>query len=695
MGLLRRRYPIILLVAGCTFAVFLLAIVLMVPKYEAQTLLRIDPTHSPLAVAQGGTDVNVNSETIETEVSILQSEALAREVVRRLDLGNYREFNRVLEKASAKENLDEDDKLSLVASEVRKHLSVNRDRLSYLIAINFESEDALTAAKVANTYAEAYLDMTVGSRMGTAQRQADWFQKRLATLAKEVKEADAQLAQYKAGAGIVEGGQNGTVADQQIAPLSAQLTGAQAAAAASRSELAAARQQVASGGIEAVSKVRDSAVIADLRRQRAEVLRDMAELTTRYGEKHPQVVQVRQQLNSIDAQIRAEAERVVASIEAETKAAVARVASLKASMNALEAQRERNARVSVGAQSLEREAVNKRQAYDRMAQIAMETTQAAQNSIPQAEIVDRATVPTNPKWPGKTMLAVFAAIVSLSLGASAAILLELLAPGVQTASEVETRFNLPVLAALPFAGRRFWFQRKSQVRPPDKLLEEPAGAFAESARNAHVSIVGLRSTNASPQIVAITSSLPGEGKTSSALSIARVAALGGIRTLLVDCDLRRAALRDYVDTIGEIGTAEVLKGEATLDQAVQADIQPSLDILPVVEPDYSAENLFSNTGVPALIQEIRSRYELIVLDLPPVIGLTDTRFVCALADAVILAIKWRSTPVSAIESALTTLSADAVNLKGVILTMVDPASETSGASYYSSRYAAYYQPQAA
>ena len=694
MGLLRRRLPVILLVAGCAFAVFLLGIVLTVPKYQAQTLLRIDPTHSPLAVAQGGTDTNVNAETIETEVSILQSEALAREVVRRLDLGNYREFNGVLEKAAASRRLDEDDKLSLVASEVTKHLSVSRDRLSYLIAINFESEDALTAAKVANTYAEAYLDMTVGSRMGTAQRQADWFQKRMATLAKEVNEADARLAQYKAGAGIVEGGQNGTVADQQIAPLSAQLTSAQAAAAAARPELAAARQQVSNGGIEAVSKVRDSAVIADLRRQRAEVLRDMAELTTRYGEKHPQVVQVRQQLNSIDAQIRAEAERVIASIEAETKAAVARVASLETSMNSLEAQRERNARVSVGAQSLERDAVNKRQAYDRMAQIAMETTQAAQNSIPQAEIVDRATVPTHPKWPGKTMLAIFAVIVSACLGASAAIVLELLAPGVQTASEVESRFNLRVLATLPLAGRRNWFKRKSQVRPPDKLLEEPAGAFAESARNAHVSIVGLRS-NSSPQIVAITSSLPGEGKTSSALSIARVAALGGIRTLLVDCDLRRAAVREYMDNVGEIGMAEVLKGQATLDQAIQADIQPRLDILPVVEPDYSADNLFGGAGVPALLQEIRSRYELIVLDLPPVIGLTDTRFVCALADAVILAIKWRATPVTAIESAVTTLSADAVKLKGVLLTMVDPASETAGASYYASSYAPYYQPQAA
>jgi succinoglycan biosynthesis transport protein ExoP len=212
-------------------------------------------------------------------------------------------------------------------------------------------------------------------------------------------------------------------------------------------------------------------------------------------------------------------------------------------------------------------------------------------------------------------------------------------------------------------------------------------------RNARASILGVR-TQARPKIIALTSALPSEGKTTTSLGLARTMAISGDRTIIVDTDVRRAQLRNIVTHPGDSpGIVDVLHGNATLDEAIQRTEIENLDQLLVQTPYFSSEDLFGNGQMQVLLNELAERYDAVILDLPPLIGLADGRFLAALADAVVLAIKWDSTPLKAVSMAASWLRADGANLIGTMFTMVDQRSQHAGAYYYhSDKYSPYYQP---
>ncbi|PZU57352.1 MAG: chain-length determining protein [Sphingobium sp.] len=678
VGLLRRRYLTMLLVAAAAFAAAIVLILLMSPKYDAVTLVRIDPSRSPLSSSETQIQ-SLNSEAIETEVSLLSSVDLAREVVKRLRLEDDPEFTKGLDGSTP---MTETERSNAVVQQVMRNLSVGREKLTYILSVKFRSRDPIKAARISNSFAETYLDMRTGSNMGAAGRQAKWLKQQLAELGQQVRVADAAVAQYRAAHNIVEGGSAGTVTDQQVAPLSSQLATAEADAAAAQSTYRAAQAQISRGGIDSVAEVRSSAVIGDLRRQKAEVLRNLAEIQSRDGVNHPEMIRVREQLSQIDQQINDEAHRVVNSLQSDASARATAAASLRGSLGALESKQASNTRATVNAKSLEQDAANKRAAFDRMTQMSLESDQAAQNSIAQAVIVDRASPPNRPTSPNRPLLAGLGLVVALALGVGTIVTQELLSGGLTTISDIESQFGIPVVASIP--------AMKKVARPADDLLREPTTVFAEALRNARASILGVR-TASPPRVIAITSALPSEGKTTTALSFARILAMNGTKTLLIDCDVRKATLQSLIDQRASKGLVEVLQHRAQPAEAILSDLQPGLDLMMVNAPHFSGEDLFGGDRMADLVEQMKHRYDFIVLDLPPLMGVADARFLSAMADAVAFVVKWNSTPVSAIESSLAWLRSDNANLVGAIYTMVDPKSQAIGGFYYFQKSSGYYR----
>ncbi|QAY77477.1 polysaccharide biosynthesis tyrosine autokinase [Sphingosinicella sp. BN140058] len=681
--MIRRRWLTLFLVTAAVVAIGATLIMLMTPKYEAVARIQIDPSRNPLSSASNDV-ASLASEAIETEVTVLNSEDLARQVVKQLNLQNDPEFTRGLAPAEGAPPLTNEERISAVAGKVQRQLSVGRDRLTYVINIRFKANDADKAAKVANTYAETYINSKVGSRMGTAERQAAFFRQRLDELGREVRAADQAVAQYRAQAGIVAQGQGSTtIADQQVAPLSTQLATAESEAAEARSNLAAARAQIARGGLDAVSEVRSSPVISDLRRQRAEVLRNMGEVSARYGERHPESVKVREQLAGLDEQIKAEAQRAVSSLEAAAGAAQARATSLRGTLHGLEGQQARNTRASATAETLEREAQSKRAAYDKIAELSLQSTQASRNEISQATIVDRAVAPVRPTSPNRPLLLALTLIVALAAGGTTVIVQELLVSGIRSVGDFENQFGIPVLAALP---------RVKHASPADLIADRRTSLYAESLRIARAAIFGTRGVTP-PKVIAITSALPDEGKTTTSAAFARVLALSGQRTLLIDCDLRRAAMRMIVPTGESAGLIALLNGSAAIEQAIVKDRVENLDVVLVTAPHFATDDLFGGDRLKTLLATLSPHYDTILLDLPPLVGLADGRTLATMADATILVVKWGSTPAAPIDSALGWLRADGANAIGALFTMVDPSAEALGGMYYSKKYGAYYQPE--
>jgi uncharacterized protein involved in exopolysaccharide biosynthesis/Mrp family chromosome partitioning ATPase len=680
----RRRWLTLAVVSAAVFALGVIAVSFMTPKYESVALVRIDPNRNPVD-NRGAGQASLSPEAIETEVTIVTSPEIARAVVSQLKLQNDPEFNPTLEKDGPK--LPEAEQVNATAAALLSNLSVSRDKLTYIIGIRFTSKNALKAAQVANAFADRYLATKVGNNMGDASQQVAFFQKRLEELGREVRQADAAAAQYRVQSGLVTaaGSNSGTITDQQIVPLSSALAAAESQAAAARAAFRTAEAQMARGGIEGVAEVRNSPVISDLRRQRAEVLRNMGEVTARYGELHPESIKIRDQLKGLDQQISEESRRAIASLRGQAMTSEASVNSLRATMNRLGGIRSNEARASVLADSLEREAAAKRDAYNKVSQQSLDSTQASRNQISQAVIVARASPAGVPTSPNKPLLFALSLIVGLSAGAATIATQEMLVSGMRSISDVESALGLPVLAAVPMLPK--------SARPGDLILDKPTSLFAESFRIARAAILGVRSKKP-PQIIAITSSLPSEGKTTTALSFARVLAMNGANTLLIDCDVRRASLRMSVPEHPDVpGIVEVLHGEATVaDAIVPSSRVPRLDQMLVKTQFFSSENLFGGGDMEQLLADLRGRYDHIVLDLPPLIGLADGRFLAVLADATALVIRWDSTPPDAAATALNWLRTDGANPVGAIYTMVDSSAEAIGGLYYSKKYSGYYQP---
>jgi capsular exopolysaccharide synthesis family protein len=669
-------------IAVVTFVVAAILISVMTPQYSAMAKVRLDPKN-PLASNAQQARADLSVEAIDTELTAVRSLEVARAIVKAQGLVDDPEFSGVLNTTTNTPLSSSEVRQTVVANSLLQRLSVSREKLTYVLNVSFQSNDPIKAARLANAFANGYVEFRASKRMGSARAQSAWFQQRLDEIGREASVAEAQAAKYRARAGIVESGTGGTITDQQVAPLSGTLASAESDAAAAQAGLTAARSQMAGGGLDSVSDVLRSPVVTDLRRQRADALRTKNEIEARYGERHPESIRVRGQLATLDAQIAAEGRRVVGSLQATAASTKARVDSLRGSLQQLEHERERSVEAGSAAEALDREAAAKRALFDKMSQMSLENIQSSGSQIAVAEVIP-STPPSKPSSPNKPLLYSLALLVALAAGGGTITAQEVLSGGFRTVEDLEAQLGLPVLAVVPKVAKK--------ESPTELMLERPTSMFAESFRIARTAILGARG-EAGVKVIAITSSLPAEGKTTSAIAFARTLAIANARVLLLECDVRRAAVRQLVRTSApKAGLVELLHGEISLDEAIQSGDVPNLDQVLVVSPYFSGENLFGEGRMEQLLNAVRERYDYIVLDLPPLMGLADGRYLAVLADAIALVVKWNSTPVAAATSALNWLRSDGSNPVGIIYTQVDPSAQSvGGLYYYSKKYSDYYQ----
>ena len=229
--------------------------------------------------------------------------------------------------------------------------------------------------------------------------------------------------------------------------------------------------------------------------------------------------------------------------------------------------------------------------------------------------------------------------------------------------------------------------------PYDYVRENPLSGIAESFRVIRSAIL-LSNLDKVHKVVAITSALPGEGKTTTTYSLGRISAMSGSKTIILDCDLRRRLLTKAAAPDAQKGLMEVLAGEATLDEVLMDDAEPGLHILPVVESQFTPRDVFSSDAFKSLLAVLRQRYDLVLIDTAPVLAVTDTRVIAARADAVVVSVKWKTTPREAAASAIDILRDVNANVLGVALSQVDMNAQArygyEGSSYYYKNYRSYY-----
>jgi capsular exopolysaccharide synthesis family protein len=680
----RRRWKLFAVVTALVFGAVLAATLLLTPVWTASAQIKIEPNRRTATDFQAAANGSPPDQAlVDTEVGLMRSREVARAVVQKFNLANDPEF---IGKGTPKGPPAE-----VAATALLDKTDVSRLSTTYLVSLSVRSKDPAKAAALANAMAQQYLIDSVSSRVGTATQESQGLNRQLSELGAEVQAADARVAQYRSTAGIVVGGQSGTITEQQVAPLASQLATAEAEAAAANARLAAARGQVASGGLDAVSGVLNSTVIADLRRQRAEVLRKQGDTDARYGPRHPESIALTQQLADLDRQLREEAQRTVRGIESDARASSASAASLRGQLSQLRGQQSSETRASVMAESLERQAEAKRTVYNQLAQATQQRAQQRQNTEASAQIVESAQAPLRPSFPNKPLFAVLGLFLGACAGLSAVVLGESLDVGLRTSADAEKWLRAPFISSVQRVGSATLRELGGPDHAADYVVSAPASEFAEALRTIRRSIP----FDDDHKVLAICSSLPNEGKTTVALALARVMAMSGDRVVLVDCDVRKGTLRAVsgAESDESGGLLEVLAGNASLDTVLVADPLTSLQMLPVAKRGFTPRDLFGGPQMETLLAALREKFDRVILDTPPLLAVADARALAAAADSTLLLVRWNATSRFAAQAAASRLRQDGTELSGTVLTMTEKRGglSRSDPAYYSAAYAEYYR----
>ncbi len=667
-AVLRRRWLAFVLpiamVATATAAYLLLA----TPLYRAAASLVIEPrridmvtTSANMAAAplvQPGTD------EVDTEAQIIGSASIAGRVAASLHLDRYPEY------ALAGAGFDPAQPASThpLAPLLLRHVAVRREGLTYVIAITATSRDPLLAARIANEFARQYLLDREQAKLAATRHTGRFLTGRLDQLRQEAVAADEALKRYTIAHGLVSA-EGATMAEQEVSQLNAEIAKARADHAEKAGRLAAARAQIGRGGGGADTQTAlESATISDLRGKEADASRRLADLTSRYGDLHPEVVRTRQELADIRQQIAGEIARITSSLQAEASIAASRLASLEASQGRAAGSLAANNAAQVGLLELQRRAEGSGAIYQAYLARSKETISREGLTDTDARIGTVARVPRLPFSPDVPLIVVAALFGGLLAGAACAALADHLDGTIGTRRDVERRLRVRYAGTVPELRSTLGGAR-ADATPQDYLVGQPASQFAEAFRGLRTVLATRDDTGT--RVIAITSALPREGKSTTAICLARSFAATQQRTVLVDCDIRRRSVGEALLAPQSDGLLRYLAGAASLDTVLADDPLTGLRVLAsTVTPD-PGRDLFTAATVERMLADLRERFDVVILDTAPVLALAETRELAAAADAVLMVARWRTSAVQAVDTAIDLLLAAKVTLRGLALTRVD------------------------
>ena len=678
----RRRFVLLTTVSTIVCLIVLALMLGQTPVYTATANLQIN-TRKEQVIAGPAVLSALDAEAaiVDTEVEVLKSPQLAAAVVDALNLTQDPEFNARLrsspfavltDRVSRAAIPDREIERQQVIDAVSRRLTVRRVGLTYSMAVGFTSDSPTKAAHIANAFAEHYLRSQLTAKFDANSQANAFLGARLEDLRRQVETADAAVSLYRIENGLLSA-QGATLTEQEISVYNQQLASARALQAEQDARLRTARSQMAAGSNgDDVGEALTSPVVQNLRAQRAAISTRVADLSVRYGPLHPDMIRARQELADIDAQIQAEIRRVVSNLDAQAQVAQQRAASVQASLNAARSVLADNNAASVRLRELEGEAEAARAIYRAFLDRYRETS--AQTGVEQADarIVSRATPPTSQSAPNLMLSLALGLVLGVGAGAFAVFVADTMQTGLGGPEDIEGKLGLPPIGAIPLASSVAALEDRD-LHPIDLVLHRPLSVFSEAFRALRTSITPIVSVVGEPagRIVAVTSALPGEGKTTAAVCLARVAARSGGRILLIDGDPRRRGVTRILGLDPDAGLAEVLHGAASWRNLLVLDPASGAHVLPLSGSGLSADDLFAAPPMDALLVELRQAFDLIVIDTAPVLVLADARVLAAKADSVLLLARWRKTPARAVAAAIRILNQSGARTLGVTLTQVD------------------------
>jgi len=697
--ILRKHQWLILTFLLTVVTVVTIASFKMKPEYEAAARVEVDKESQSMQPFQDSNsyDEYVDMENyLETQSKILQSETLALQTIRSLDLGRYPEFGGGPNTNSWGHSGGIEKRPAILGAFLGR-LSVKRVPNSRLIEVKFEAEDPQLAAQIVNTHLQNFIEENFRSKYDATTQASNWLSAELEELRIKVeKSEDARIA-YERENQIWQIDEKQDITTQKLADLSKAVTDAQTDLA----EKEALYRMAASGNVEALPQAQGNTVIDDLMKKKSDIDEQYADAINLYGPNFPKVQRLSAQLKQVNEDLDNAKHTMLETVQQQYETSKNHVQLLQQQLDQQKAEANDLAEKLVQYHILQHDAESNKQLYDGLLQKLKEAGITAGLRSSNIRVVDPALAPASAARPQKARNILLAFLVGLVGGVGLALFREYLDNTVKSPDDIENLTGLPSLAVVPsLPGPATNYNRLSRLAkeaaplaasgPRVELLSymQPKSQVSEAFRALRTSLL-LSQAEHPPQVILVTSALPREGKTTAAVNLAVTLAQLGDRTLLLDSDLRKPGIRRALNlTTGkDVGLSSYLAGVSTLEEVcVPHPAINNLAALTTGPIPPSPADLLSSHRMAEAITELRRRFKFVVIDSPPVMAATDAVILSAQTDGVLLVVRSGETPKEAFTRTRDLLAAVKSRLLGVVLNAVDSSAPDY---YYSYRYYPY------
>lgn len=659
LGIVRRRWRLILGTAALCTTFAAVTTWRMPTLYRAEAVVMPDMSNRVFDSTAATPPPSFDAARLRDEIEVLKSRALATMVVEKLHLTEQTEFV-----GSSGPTLNADDQQRRMQSAVaglQSRLAVQNDGRFFILRIQITAHGAQLAADIANAYAELYLDRQIAVKNEATQRRNDWLKQQIASLRGQIFDVEQAIGRYRRQHGITST-RGTTVTTQELADLNSQLVSAHTDRLQKEAALQHAKQVFDSpGGAEAASQVLAATSVQRLRDEQTDLLRRQAELSTRYQPAHPAMIKIQAEIDDLHAKIADEVNRVIRAMADDASAARTREDALKANLVELAQSSEGQESEQAGLRELQGEADADQALYENLLTRLKETSALLGAQQADAQIIGRAEPPGSPTTDKRHLLLMEAAM-ALFFGAFVALVIELLDPSFRRAEEIEEQAGVPVLGLLPTV---------EPLRPGEKPAERREAALSEALRGIKSGLLHAR-PGAPIGVVVVTSSVEGEGKTFFSIALGRSLVRARLRCLVVDCHFYRPG----VDKLLSSASAQDVPAPAA-GRYPQIQVDKKSGLHYVAAPElaqrrlFRSQDLFESAEMRDYILRARDRYDLIILDAPPVPAISDVIALSRLADATICLVRWGKTPRQTALNALRVLSLRGATIAGIVLSQVN------------------------
>lgn len=689
------RQKMLILAVGLLCAGIAILAARAMPVYyiaEARVLVGV-PLLRVMNIEAVMADINPDAERIQNEGYIIQSRALAEQVVGQLDLDEEPEFNPLLrsqpfwrglldptrylpdawlpdsaarsEDAATQAQIEKD----VVIDTLLSRLDVSTLGRSHVLSIQVKAQESSRAASIANAFADAYLARQRLEKVKANDEAEQFLTDRIAMLRQQVEKADQAVEEYRRQNGLYKGASVG-VTTQQLTELNTQLIVAQTAKAEAEARLSEA-QSLKKSGIagEGVPEVLNSPVIQSFKQQQVEAERRLADLSSSFGPQHPRILSARAEIAGIRGRLRQEMDHIIDGLRHEARTADARYQALRQNFDRLQSRQAGVNEKSIRLESLEREAAVNHNLLDQVMSRAKETFGQDRLQRPNGQLISMAAPPAAPGFPPRILIVFLGAAGGVLIGIMIALLRDSADRSFRRGDQVESFTGLPVLALVPAL--------KGRMTALAHVLRQPFSPYSEALRKLYIGLE-LSQAKTSLKTVLFASAVPGEGKSMLVASFGRLLASQGRRILLIDCDWRSPRLHRLLQCSNRYGLADLISedgerpAEPAAGPAIVTDTLSGLDLIPAGQ--FTAQSMHNLGGerMQRLLRGLSERYDMILLDAAPVLVGAEVLTLARMVDKVALTVRWGHTRREAVGEALKSLVDVQADFAGAVLTRVDP-----------------------